>query len=183
MFQHFSFVLLFWSVFLDFFICISSWTSHLGFDFFFFVLFEGILIFSQTNFAPVWISSFNSVTLFFYIYVSTWFIFSMSILTVLHSMFLSDGKVVFFLFIIIFKFSKFIFCSCASVCSTMSFGCAVFLFSEVDGSFRLDWSCLSIVGMSVIVLVSCSLFVFRCISSISRSENHPLLLYQLGQQV
>ena len=37
--------------FRSFFICVSSGTSHPGFDCFF-VLFEGIPIFSQTNFAP-----------------------------------------------------------------------------------------------------------------------------------
>ena len=50
-FQGFSFVLSFWPVFVDFFICVFSRISHLGLDFFF-VLFEGIPIFSQTNFAP-----------------------------------------------------------------------------------------------------------------------------------
>ena len=46
-----AFSLCFWPVFVDFFICVSSRNSHPGFDFFF-VLFEGIPIFSQTNFAP-----------------------------------------------------------------------------------------------------------------------------------
>ena len=51
-FQRVSFVLSFWSVFVDFFlICFSSRISHPGFDFLF-VLLEGIPIFSQTNFAP-----------------------------------------------------------------------------------------------------------------------------------
>ena len=52
MFQHFSFVSLLFPVFADFFICISSQISHPGFNFFS-VLFKRILIFSQTNFAPV----------------------------------------------------------------------------------------------------------------------------------
>ena len=43
------------------------------------------------------------------IYVNTWFIFSVSILIVLHSMLFSDDKVTFGSFIILFKFSKFIF--------------------------------------------------------------------------
>ena len=47
--QRLSFVLSFWPVFVDFFICVSSRISHPGFDFFF-VLFEEITIFSQTNF-------------------------------------------------------------------------------------------------------------------------------------
>ena len=62
-FLRLSFVLSFWSVFIDFIICVSSRIFHPGFDFFF-VLFEGILIFSQTNFAPALISSFNPVILF-----------------------------------------------------------------------------------------------------------------------
>ena len=50
--QRFSFVLSFWPVFVDlFFICVSSRISHPGFDFWF-MLFEGIPIFLQTNFAP-----------------------------------------------------------------------------------------------------------------------------------
>ena len=45
------FFLSFWFVFVVYFICISSGIFHPGFDCFF-VLFEGIPIFSQTNFAP-----------------------------------------------------------------------------------------------------------------------------------
>ena len=45
------FVLPFWPVCVDFFICVSSRISHPGFDCFF-VLIEGIPIFSHTNFAP-----------------------------------------------------------------------------------------------------------------------------------
>ena len=41
-----------------------------------FVIFEGIPIFSQTNFIPAYISLFNLVILFDDIYGSTWFIFS-----------------------------------------------------------------------------------------------------------
>ena len=97
------------------------------------------------------------------VYVSTWFFCFR--LAVLHFMFLSDGKVVFYNFIIPFKFYKFIFCSSVSVCPVL-FGCEVFLFSKVSGSFRLDCSCLSIL-VSVIALVSSSLFLFWCISNIS----------------
>ena len=49
--------------FRSFFICDSSLISHPGFCCFF-VLFEGIPIFSQTNYAPAYINSFNSVILF-----------------------------------------------------------------------------------------------------------------------
>ena len=45
------FFLPFWSVFADFFIWVSSRISHSGFDCFF-LLIEGIPIFSHTNFAP-----------------------------------------------------------------------------------------------------------------------------------
>ena len=44
-------VLPFWPVFVNFFIYVSSWISHPGFDCFF-VLFEGTSVFSHTNFAP-----------------------------------------------------------------------------------------------------------------------------------
>ena len=101
-----------------FFICVSNRISHPGFDFFL-MLFMGIPILSQTNFAPAEISSFNLVISFVDIYVSTSFIFSVSILTVLHPMFL-------------FKFSRFDFCSCVSICFVLFgselFGCVVFLF-------------------------------------------------------
>ena len=61
-------------------------------------------------------------------------------------MFLNDGKVVFSLFIILFKLSRFNFCSCDNVCSGV-FGCAVFCcvefsFSNVGGSFRIGCFCL-----------------------------------------
>ena len=49
----------------------------------------------------------------------------------------NDGKVVFSLFIILFKFSRFTFCSCVYVCfglfSCALFGCEMFPFSEVSG--------------------------------------------------
>ena len=77
-------------------------------------------------------SSFNTVIFFVDIYVNTSFIFSVFVLTVLQSMFLSNDKVVFFSSIILFKFSKFIFCSSVNVCNVL-FGCVVFLFSEVGG--------------------------------------------------
>ena len=50
-------------VFAFFFICDSSLNSHPGFCCFY-VLFEGIPIFSQTIFAPAYINSFNSVISF-----------------------------------------------------------------------------------------------------------------------
>ena len=72
-------------------------------------------------------------------------------------MFLNDGKVVFSLFIILFKFFRFIFCSCDSVCSGLV-GCAVFgwvgfLFSEVGGPFRMGCFCLLIIDVPGNVLL------------------------------
>ena len=56
-------------------------------------------------------------------------------------MFLNDGKIVFSPLIILFKFSRFAFCSCVSVCSGLFgcalFGCVAFPFSKVGGSIRL----------------------------------------------
>ena len=60
---------------------------------------------------------------------------------------LSDGKVVFFPFIILCKFSRLTFCSCICVCSVLFgcvfgcvlLGCLAFLFSDVAGSFRLNF--------------------------------------------
>ena len=82
-------------------------------------------------------------------------------------MFLSDSKVTFPPFIKICKFSRFIFCFSVSVCSVV-IGCVVFLYSGVDGSFRLDCSCLSILTVFDIVLLSRPLLVFGCIYCISR---------------
>ena len=59
------------------------------------------------------------------------------------------------------------------------FGYAVFLFAEVSCSFRLDCSCLSILSVSDIVLLSCSLFVFLYICNISRSENQLFFIIVL----
>ena len=176
-FQRLSFVLSFWPVFIDFFISVFSQISHPGFDFFL-LLFEGNPIFSQTNFAPAEIRSFNSVILFIDIYHNTAFILFVSFLTVIHSMFLNDSKVVFSLFIILFKFSRFTFCSCDSACSRL-FGCVVFPSSEVGGSFRLGSFSLLIPDVSGTVLLSCSLFIFWCIFSISRSENQPFFIIVL----
>ena len=79
-------------------------------------------------------------------------------------MFLNDDKVVFLLFIILFKFSRFTFCSCDNVCFGLFgcalFGCVGFPFSEVGGSFLLGYFYLLILGVSGTVLLSCSLFIF-----------------------
>ena len=102
---------------------------------------------------------------------------------VLHSIFLNDGKSVFLLFIILFKFSRFIFCSCDIVCYGL-FGCVEFPFSEVGGTFWLGCFCLLIFYVSGTVLLPCWLYIFWCISIIARSENQPFfLLFLLDQQV
>ena len=89
----FFFCFIIFTSFCRFLICVFSRISYPGFDFLF-VLLKGTLIFLQTNFAPAQISS-NSVMFFAEIYVSTSLIFYISVLTILHSMFLTDGKVVF----------------------------------------------------------------------------------------
>ena len=64
-----------------------------------------------------------------------WFILFVSILSVFHSMFLNEGRIVFSLFMILFTFSRFTWCSCDSVSSwlfdSVSFGSVVFSFAEV----------------------------------------------------
>ena len=68
-------------------------------------------------------------------------------------MFLNEGRIVFSLFIILFTFSRFTFCSCDSVSSwlfdSVAFGSVVFSFAEVGGSFSLDCSCSTPLGVSV----------------------------------
>ena len=102
-------------------------------------------------------------------YGSTWFNLFITVLhlfftvlhlffTVLHSMTLSDGKLVFSPFIVPFKLSRFTFCSCVRVCSWLFVHCYVV------------WRFL---------FLSCSLFIFCCISSISRSENQLLFIIVL----
>ena len=107
-------------------------------------------------------------------------------------MFFHDGKVVFSLFIILIKFSRFTFCSCDSVCLWL-FGCAlfgyvVFPFFEVGGIFLLDcfllfflffFFFLLILDVCGTILLSCSSFIFSCISSISRSENQTFFFIGL----
>ena len=64
----------------------------------------------------------------------------LSLYNVFHFMFLNDGRVVFSLLMILFTFSRFVFYSCDSVLSwllgSVSFGSAVFSFSEVSSPFR-----------------------------------------------
>ena len=75
-------------------------------------------------------------------------------------MFLNDGKVVFSLFKILFKFLRINFCSCVSVCSGLFccvvFGWVGFSFSEVDCSFWMGCFCLLIFDVpgNVLLLLS-----------------------------
>ena len=73
----------------------SSLSFHPVFNFLS-IVFKGIPIFSQINFAPVYIKSFNYVMSFVGIFVNKSFTFSISDLTVLQSWFLREGNGVFF---------------------------------------------------------------------------------------
>ena len=99
-------------------------------------------------------------------------------------MLLNDGTVIFSLYKILFKFSRFNFCSCDSVCSGL-FGCAVFgrvqfSFSKVGGSFRMGCFCLVIFDVQCnVLLLLYWLFIFWCISINSSSENQPVFIIVL----
>ena len=145
MFQRLSFVLSFWSVFVDLYLRFqsnfSSWFCFIV------VLFEG------SQFSHKLISPVHRLVHLIQLYYSLIYklvidlFFSVSVLTVLNSMFISDGKVVFSPFMILFKFSRFTFCSCVSVISVLfgcmlfgceAFGCVACLVSKVGCSFWLD---------------------------------------------
>ena len=83
-------------------------------------------------------------------------VFRDSILSVFHSMFLNEGRIVYSRLMILLIFSRFIFCSCDSVFTwllgSVSFGSVVFSFSEVGNSFSLDCFCLTPLDMSGTVL-------------------------------
>ena len=71
-------------------------------------------------------------------------------------MFLNGGRVVFSLLMILFTFSRFIFCSCDSVSlcllGCVLFGSLVFSFSEVESSSSLDCFCLTPLDVAGTVL-------------------------------
>ena len=89
-------------------------------------------------------------------------------------MFLNDGKMVFTLFIILFRFFIFVCCSCDSV-SVGLLGTVAYSFSRVDSSFLI--CCFWLTPLDVFGIVLSCVCVFWCISSISRSENHPFFNY------
>ena len=76
-------------------------------------------IFSQTNFFPVYIKSFNSVMSFVGMFVNKSFTFSVSNLTVLQFWFLRESKVVFFsdmILLMVFTFVFFFLGQCLHLC-------------------------------------------------------------------
>ena len=66
-------------------------------------------------------------------------------------MFLNDGRVVFTLFIILFRFSRFVCCSCDSV-SVGLLGTVAYSFSRVSSSFLICCFWLVLLGVFGIVL-------------------------------
>ena len=88
--------------------------------------------------------------------------------------------VVFSQFIILSKFSWFTFCPWDSVSLRLLgcalFGCVTLPFSKDGSSFLWRCFCLTTLDVSGTILLPCWLFIFWCISSISRSENQPFLL-------
>ena len=88
-------------------------------------------------------------------------------------MFLNDERVVFTLLIILFRFSRFVFCSCDSI-SVGLLGSVACSFSTVGCSFLK--CCFWLAPLDVFRIVLSCVCVFWCISSISSSENHPFLL-------
>ena len=118
--------------------------------------------------------------LFVDIYASSWFTLFVSALTILHSMFLNDGKVVFSLFKILFNFFRINFCSCVSsrLFCCVVFGWVGFPYSEV-GSFWMGCFCLMIFDVWGNVFLLSWSFIYWCISMISSSENQPLFIIVL----
>ena len=186
MFQRFSFVLSFWLVFLDFLLA-------------FLVEFPILVLIFCSCFLKGSQSSHKLISLQHGLIHLIWLYYSLIYKIILDLfywfpsylfsiLFLNYGKVVFSLPINLFKFSWFTFCSCVSVCSGLLdcalFGWVMFAFSEIYGSFRLGWFSLIIPDVSGTVLLSCSLFIFWCISSISSQKtNLSLLLSWLDRQV
>ena len=146
----------------------SSLSSHPSFDFLS-VIFKGTSIFSKTNFAPAYIKLFNLVMSFDGVLVNKSFTFSASDLTVLQSLFLIEGNLVFFSDMILLMVSILFFSSWVSVC--------VYVFA-VQGSLScivcLEVSDFCVFSISVTVLGVCwcvCQYITWWISSISRSEN------------
>ena len=105
-------------------------------------------------------------------------IFFVSVVDFLHSMFLNDGRVVFSLFIILFRLSRFVSCSCDSV-SLGFLDTVAYSFSRVGSSFLIGFFFFWLAPLDVFEIVLSCICVFRGISSISRSENHPFFIIVL----
>ena len=121
--------------------------------------FRGTLILSQTNFAP-----FNSL-IFSCVKIHLYF------QPVFQSFFLCIANLIFFSAIIIFNFSIIISSSCHRV-NSLWFGGVLFYSLLLCNSFRLDCSCCSVFGVSIIVgglLASFPTF-FWCICNILRAK-------------
>ena len=86
-----------------------------------------------------------------------------------------EGRIVFSLFMILFTFSRFAFCSCDSVSwlfGSVSFGSVVFSFAEVCGSFSLGCFCLTPLGVSGTVLLFCfSVFFYGFLVILGQKTN------------
>ena len=107
---------------------------------------------------------------------SIWCILFVSVLSVLHSMFLNDMRVILTLFIILFRFSRFVCCSCDSV-SVGLLDTVAYSFSIVGSSFLI--SCFWLVPLDGLGIVLSCVCVFWYISSISMSENHIFFIIVL----
>ena len=109
-----------------------------------------------------------------------------SALTVLYSMFLSNDRVVFSLFVILFKLCRFNFCSCDSVCSELFgctvFGCVGFPFSEVHFG-RAVFVCKYLMCQVLYYYLIGSLFSGVFLLFQGQQTNVSLLLFWLDQQV
>ena len=101
------------------------------------------------------------------------------------SWFFSDGNLVLFSDIILLNFSLFISSFCVNVCSVW-FVCGVsivislrFIWVRVFLFFR-TWCVDYYIIIIIIIIMPCcldSLFIFWCISNISKSENQPFLSF------
>ena len=91
-------------------------------------------------------------------------------------MFLNDGRAVFSRFIILFRFSRFVCCSCDSV-SIGLLGTVAYSFSRVGSSFLIY--CFWLEPLDMFGILLSYVCVLWCISSISRSESHPFFIIVL----
>ena len=153
-------------------ICDSNLSSYPGFDFLSLVLKE-TLIFSQTNFPPAYIKSFNSVMSFVGIFVNKSFTFSVSDSTVIQSWFLREYNVVLFSDLILLMVSILVFFPLGSVFAFACLKCMSFCHVE------FGYESLAFLYLSSRFFLCVSLYICWWISRISRSENQPLFVIVL----